>query len=42
MRTRIVALAAVRGQYCAARYKSQYKRYGYTCARDSSGVYRLR
>jgi ABC-type sugar transport system substrate-binding protein len=31
-----------RGQYCAARYKSQYKRYGFTCARDSSGVYRLR
>ena len=31
-----------RGQYCAKRYKSQYKRYGFTCARDSSGVYRLR
>jgi len=31
-----------RGQYCAARYKSQYRRYGFTCARDSAGVYRLR
>lgn len=31
-----------RGQYCAARYKRQYRRYGFECARDSRGVYRLR
>ena len=31
-----------RGQYCARAYKDQYKRYGFTCARDSRGVYRLR
>jgi hypothetical protein len=31
-----------RGQYCAKRYRKQYRKYGYTCARDASGVYRLR
>jgi hypothetical protein len=31
-----------RGQYCAKRYRKQYKKYGFTCARDTSGVYRLR
>lgn len=31
-----------RGQYCASAYKGTYRRYGFTCARDSRGVYRLR
>ena len=31
-----------RGQYCARAYRSTYRRYGFVCARDSRGVYRLR
>jgi hypothetical protein len=31
-----------RGQYCAKRYKRQYRRYGFTCARDARGDYRLK
>ena len=31
-----------RGQYCAKAYRSTYRRYGFVCARDSRGVYRLR
>jgi hypothetical protein len=31
-----------RGQYCAKRYRKQYRKYGYRCVKDSRGVYRLR
>jgi hypothetical protein len=31
-----------RGQYCAKAYKRKYRSYGYVCARDGRGVYRLR
>lgn len=31
-----------RGQFCAARYQSAYRRHGYRCMRDGKGRYRLR
>jgi hypothetical protein len=30
------------GQFCAKRYESQYRRYGYTCKIASDGRYRLK
>jgi hypothetical protein len=31
-----------RGQFCTPGYQRQYKRYGFSCSRDSRGRYRLR
>lgn len=31
-----------RGQFCAVRYQSDYRRYGFRCANDGKGRYRLR